>query len=82
MSGTAKIVLGEKECTHQDWFDENNRAITNMLSKKKKTFTEWQNNPDSIPKKEIQVFPSPGSTGDPEDAIPMVDKKSQRGVAL
>lgn len=33
---TAKIVLGLKKRTHQDWFDENDSAIKELLARKKK----------------------------------------------
>uniref|UniRef100_A0A5F8H7Z0 Reverse transcriptase domain-containing protein n=1 Tax=Monodelphis domestica TaxID=13616 RepID=A0A5F8H7Z0_MONDO len=49
---TSKAVLGPKQCNHQDWFDKNNTAIEDLLSKKNKAFMEWQNNPNSAPKKD------------------------------
>ncbi|XP_056669278.1 craniofacial development protein 2-like isoform X1 [Monodelphis domestica] len=49
---TSKAVLGPKQRNHQDWFDENNTAIEDLLSKKNKAFMEWQNNPNSAPKKD------------------------------
>ena len=48
---TAKSVLGPKQRNHQDWFDENNSAIEDLLIKKNKAFLEWQNDPASAPKK-------------------------------
>uniref|UniRef100_K7EX84 Uncharacterized protein n=1 Tax=Pelodiscus sinensis TaxID=13735 RepID=K7EX84_PELSI len=47
---TAKSVLGTKKRNHQDWFDENNSAIEDLLAKKNKAFMEWQNDPGSISK--------------------------------
>jgi len=49
---TAKAVLGPKQRNHQDWFDENNTAIEDLLNKKNKAFMEWQNDPNSAPKKD------------------------------
>ncbi|XP_056681758.1 uncharacterized protein LOC103095138 [Monodelphis domestica] len=49
---TSKAVLGPKQHNPQDWFDENNTAIEDLLSKKNKAFMEWQNNPNSAPKKD------------------------------
>nr|XP_025035794.1 craniofacial development protein 2-like [Pelodiscus sinensis] len=37
---TAKSVLGPKKRNHQDWFDENNSAIEDLLAKKNKAFME------------------------------------------
>ncbi len=49
---TAKETLGPKERTHQDWFDENESAIGNLLGTKNKAFLEWQKDPGSASKKE------------------------------
>lgn len=49
---TAKTVLGPKFRKNQDWFDENNSAIEELLNKKNKAFMEWQNDPKSAPKKD------------------------------
>ncbi|XP_056681327.1 uncharacterized protein LOC103092919 [Monodelphis domestica] len=49
---TSKAVLGPKQHNHQHWFNENNTAIEDLLSKKNKAFMEWQNNPNSAPKKD------------------------------
>ena len=48
----ARSLLGPKNRKHQDWFDENDRAIEDLLAKTNKAFTEWQNDPSSIPKRE------------------------------
>uniref|UniRef100_A0A5F8GYV1 Reverse transcriptase domain-containing protein n=1 Tax=Monodelphis domestica TaxID=13616 RepID=A0A5F8GYV1_MONDO len=48
---TSKTVLGPKQRNHQDWFDKNNTAIEDLLNKKNKVM-EWQNNPNSAPKKD------------------------------
>ena len=49
----AKTVLGQKKCTNENWFDKNDSAIRDLLAKKNKAFTEWQNDPGCIPQKEI-----------------------------
>ncbi|XP_048577995.1 craniofacial development protein 2-like [Nematostella vectensis] len=49
---TAKTALGPKTRKHQDWFDENNEAIENLLARKNKAFMEWQNDPSSAAKKD------------------------------
>ncbi|XP_047488449.1 uncharacterized protein LOC125038869 [Penaeus chinensis] len=47
-----KTVLGLKRRNHQDWFNENDSAIEELLAKKNKPFMEWQNDPGSSTKKE------------------------------
>ena len=47
----AMTVLGPKQRKNQDWFDENNSAIEELLNKKNKAFIEWQNDPKSASKK-------------------------------
>ena len=83
VSKTAKTVLGEKKCTCQDWFDENNSTIRDLLPKKNKEFIEEQNDPGSIPKKErFKSFQAWFQQRDPEDAWQVMDKESQRGAEL
>ena len=40
---TAKAVSGPKKCKHQDWPDENDEWISQVLHKKKQAYMEWQN---------------------------------------
>ena len=47
---TAKAILGPKKRVHQDWFDENDAHITQLLQEKNKAFMEWQDDPSSTPK--------------------------------
>ena len=49
---TAKSVLGLNSRNHQDWFDKNDSAIEDLLTKKNKAFMEWQNDLGSSAKKE------------------------------
>ena len=49
---TAQSLLGPKKRVHQDWFDENDEAITKLLTEKQKAFTAWQNDLSSISKKD------------------------------
>jgi len=49
---TAQSLLGPKRRVHQDWFDENDEAITKLLAEKQKAFTAWQNDLSSISKKD------------------------------
>lgn len=37
----AKTVLGPKIRLHQDWFNENDSAIEDLLARKNKAFVEW-----------------------------------------
>ena len=49
---TAKSALGLKRRKHQDWFNENDKEIEDLLARKNKAFMEWQNDPNSTPKKD------------------------------
>ncbi|XP_037136570.1 uncharacterized protein LOC119139708 isoform X1 [Syngnathus acus] len=40
---TCSATLGYKSRKHQDWFDENDTAIEQLISKKRETFRVWQN---------------------------------------
>ena len=40
---TAKSVLGPKQRMHQDWFDDNDEQITQLLQEKISAFITWQN---------------------------------------
>ena len=48
---SAKTVLRLKTRNHQDWFDENDSAIDDLLAEKNKAYMEWQNYPGSTLKK-------------------------------
>ncbi|KAL8580618.1 hypothetical protein ACOMHN_046821 [Nucella lapillus] len=47
---TAQSTLGPKKRIHQDWFDENDVAIAQLLEDKRKSFTAWQNDTTSTSK--------------------------------
>ena len=47
---TAKGVLGPKKHEHQDWLDENDKCISQLLHEKNQAYVEWQNDPNSISK--------------------------------
>ena len=49
---TAKSVLGPKHRIHQDWFDDNDEQITQLLEEKKSAFISWQNDHSSQAKKD------------------------------
>ena len=49
---TPKEVLGVKTRTHEDWFDENDEKIREALHAKNKSYTDWQNDPSSLSKRE------------------------------
>ncbi|KAK0146682.1 Craniofacial development protein 2 [Merluccius polli] len=40
----SKSILGHKKRKHQDWYDENNTEIQQLLAIKQQTFITWQNN--------------------------------------
>ena len=40
---SAKLTIGPKKKVHQDWFNENDERIKELLDGKKKAFIEWQN---------------------------------------
>jgi exonuclease III len=50
VTDTATATLGPKKRVHQDWFDENDERITQLLSEKNKAYMEWQNDPTSVSK--------------------------------
>ena len=52
MMESARATLGPKKRTHQDWFDENNEEIGNLLDEKHTTYINWQNDPSSASKKD------------------------------
>lgn len=49
---SAQSILGPKKRVHQDWFDENDQAITQLLDEKQKAFVAWQNDLSSISKRD------------------------------
>ena len=49
---TAKSVLGPKQRIHQDWFDDNDEQITQLLREKNSAFITWQNDHSSQAKKD------------------------------
>ena len=52
VSETAKSVLGPKQRIHQDWFDDNDKQITQLLQEKNNAFITWQNDHGSQAKKD------------------------------
>ena len=42
-----KAVMGPKKHKHQDWCDENDECITQLLHAKNQTYIEWHNDPSS-----------------------------------
>ena len=49
---SAKLTIGPKKKVHQDWFDENDERIKELLDDKKKAFIEWQNDISSTSKRD------------------------------
>ena len=49
---TAKSVLGPEQRKHQDWFDDNDEQIAQLLQEKTSAFITWQNNHSSQSKKD------------------------------
>ena len=43
MTESAKLTIGPKKKVHQDWFDEHDERIKELMDGKKKAFIEWQN---------------------------------------
>ncbi|KAL8564742.1 hypothetical protein ACOMHN_003588 [Nucella lapillus] len=52
MKETAQSTIGPKKRSHQDWFDENDVAIAQLLEDKRKSFTAWQNDTTSTSKRD------------------------------
>ena len=50
MTESAKVTIESKKKVHQDWFDENDECIKELLDDKKKAFIEWQNDISSTSK--------------------------------
>ena len=48
---TAKSVLGPKQRIHQDWFDDNDKQITQLLQEKNNAFIICQNGHSSRPRR-------------------------------
>ena len=51
VSETAKSVLGPTQRIHQDWFDDNDKQITQLLQEKNNAFITWQNDHGSQAKR-------------------------------
>ena len=49
---TAKSVLGPKQRIHQDWLDDNDKQITQLLQEKNNVFITWQNDHGSQAKRD------------------------------
>ena len=49
---SGKLTIGPKKKVHQDWFDENDEHIRELLDDKKKAFIEWQNDISSTSKRD------------------------------
>ena len=45
-----KTALGQSVRKHQDWFDENNKQITNLLKKKQEASSNWLRDKQSASK--------------------------------
>ncbi|KAL3059305.1 hypothetical protein OYC64_011264 [Pagothenia borchgrevinki] len=41
---SCKNILGQKKRRHQDWYDENDTKIQQLIDIKRQTFITWQNN--------------------------------------
>ncbi|KAL8566906.1 hypothetical protein ACOMHN_008763 [Nucella lapillus] len=50
---TAQSTLGPKKRVYQDWFDENDEAITQLLDEKQKAYLAWQNDISSNSKRDL-----------------------------
>ena len=48
---SAKLTIGPKKKVHQDWCNENDERIKELLDNKKKAFIEWQNDISSTSKR-------------------------------
>ena len=48
---TAKSILGPKQRVHQDWFNDNDDQITQLLQEKN-AFITWQNGHSLLAKKD------------------------------
>ena len=49
---SAQSALGMRKRVHQDWFDENDESIRQLLDEKQKSFLEWQNDLSSVSKRD------------------------------
>ena len=50
---SAKLTSRPKKKVHQDWFDEKDERIKELLDDKKKAFIEWQNDISSTSKRDL-----------------------------
>uniref|UniRef100_H3AEA9 Reverse transcriptase domain-containing protein n=1 Tax=Latimeria chalumnae TaxID=7897 RepID=H3AEA9_LATCH len=46
-------TIGYTSKKHQDWFDDNDSQIKELIDRKHAAFVDWQNNPQSLAKKEL-----------------------------
>ncbi len=49
---TCASTMGFTKKKHQDWFDENDSQIKDLIDQKRKSFQAWRNDPDCAQKKE------------------------------
>ncbi|CAI9716076.1 Hypothetical predicted protein [Octopus vulgaris] len=49
---TCEETIGRKKTKHQDWFDDNDEALKELIDQKRKAFISSQNDPKSVTKRE------------------------------
>ncbi|KAK0142398.1 Craniofacial development protein 2 [Merluccius polli] len=52
---SCKAILGHKTRRHQDWYDENDTEIQQLINTKRKTFITWQNDINCRDKREAHA---------------------------
>ena len=78
---TAKSVLGPKQRLHQDWFDDNDEQITQLLQEKNNAFITWQNDHSSQAKKRlVQALEKAGTEKAAGDERCLVGQESRRSA--
>ena len=79
---TAKSVLGPKQRVHQDWLDDNDEQITQLLQEKNGAFITWQNDHSSQAKKRpVQALEKAGTEKAAGDERCLVGQESRRSAA-
>ena len=82
MTEWAKLTIWPKKKVHQDWFNENDERIKELLDDKKKVFIEWQNDISSAskgrPRRHFAECRTSGGKRRPTKSKPTLPQSTQK----
>ncbi|CAI9717950.1 Hypothetical predicted protein [Octopus vulgaris] len=70
-------TIGRKKRKHQDWFDDNDEALKELIDQKRKAFISSQNDPKSVTKRVFQKVQSRSSKDNPYPEEPVKSSSLQ-----